>query len=316
MKTLCQTNRGYCLHSGLELPDVGFLNTSAKCALLKPRDYILPRIDPGQVGDVTEMNLTSGQSHRRITVARNPPLFEIPDFLTQDETDKLIGLATANGLDVAMTVGENGSVTHQRGRRSQTTFLRHDLDSLLIDIRRRVSLLTDMPMDLLEESEWYQFGMYGVGDHYHSHYDSSLSTRETLMSKPCCHQSSPPHTKTSCVLCRYMTVMVYLNDVEEGGETAFPLADGSDTTPKEEHINLSQYCQRSALLVQPQKGKAVMWYNNIRDPETGWVGTADPYSLHGGCNVIKGEKWILNFWVSTPQHNRKFGNSIYTERWV
>ncbi|XP_071090174.1 transmembrane prolyl 4-hydroxylase-like [Haliotis cracherodii] len=318
-KMLCQTSTRYCLHSGLEVPDVDVLNATATCATLKPRDYILPRFDPGQVGDVTELNLTSCQSHRRITMARNPPVFEIPDFLTSDETDKLIDLATANGLTVAQMIGQEGSITKQTGDRtriSQTTFLRPDMDNLLLNIQRRISLLTELPMDLIEESEWYQFGRYGVGGHYHSHYDSSLSSRETLMQKPCCYQSSPPHTETSCILCRYITVMVYLNDVEKGGETAFPLADRSTTELKEEDIDLSRYCQKSALLVRPKKGKAVMWYNNIRDPETGWLGIADEFSLHGGCDVIKGEKWIFNSWISAPQFNRKFGNSFYADRWT
>ena len=31
--------------------------------------------------------------------------------------------------------------------------------------------------------------------------------------------------------------------------------------------------------------------------EAGWLGEADVYSYHGGCPVIKGEKWIGNFWI-------------------
>ena len=29
-------------------------------------------------------------------------------------------------------------------------------------------------------------------------------------------------------ICRYITILYYLNDVEEGGETAFPVADMKD----------------------------------------------------------------------------------------
>ena len=43
--------------------------------------------------------------------------------------------------------------------------------------------------------------------------------------------------------------------------------------------------------------QAVLWYNHLVDEETGWVGELDPYSYHGGCPVIKGEKWIANFWI-------------------
>ena len=40
-----------------------------------------------------------------------------------------------------------------------------------------------------------------------------------------------------------------------------------------------------------------MWYNHRLNDETGWVGELDPYSYHGGCPVIRGEKWIANFWI-------------------
>jgi len=31
-----------------------------------------------------------------------------------------------------------------------------------------------------------------------------------------------------CRICRYITILYYLNDVEDGGETAFPVADMKD----------------------------------------------------------------------------------------
>ena len=30
------------------------------------------------------------------------------------------------------------------------------------------------------------------------------------------------------IICRYITILYYLNDVEDGGETAFPVADMKD----------------------------------------------------------------------------------------
>jgi hypoxia-inducible factor prolyl 4-hydroxylase len=41
-----------------------------------------------------------------------------------------------------------------------------------------------------------------------------------------------------------------------------------------------------------------MWYNHLRDDETGWVGELDPRTYHGGCDVIKGHKWIANSWIN------------------
>ena len=41
-----------------------------------------------------------------------------------------------------------------------------------------------------------------------------------------------------------------------------------------------------------------MWYNNFIDPESGLLGPVDRHTLHGGCDVIRGEKWIANNWLT------------------
>jgi len=54
-----------------------------------------------------------------------------------------------------------------------------------------------------------------------------------------------------------------------------------------------------------------MWYNHYVDEETGWLGHLDPFSLHGGCDVIKGEKWIANNWLTAPPAGRVDLKSVY-----
>jgi prolyl 4-hydroxylase len=63
---------------------------------------------------------------------------------------------------------------------------------------------------------------------------------------------------------------MYLNDVEQGGETIFP------------SIHLS---------VTPKKGSAV-YFEYCND-----LGQVDSMSLHGGVPVIAGEKWIATKWM-------------------
>ena len=39
---------------------------------------------------------------------------------------------------------------------------------------------------------------------------------------------------------------------------------------------------------------------------SGWMGEVDEYSLHGGCPVMLGEKWVANSWVNVdPDHQRQ-----------
>ena len=61
--------------------------------------------------------------------------------------------------------------------------------------------------------------------------------------------------------------------------------------------HLYKNCGEANLRVAPKKGKVIFWYNHFIDKETGWMGNLDFYTLHGGCPVTEGEKWIGNFWI-------------------
>ncbi|WP_206860944.1 2OG-Fe(II) oxygenase [Lysobacter changpingensis] len=69
---------------------------------------------------------------------------------------------------------------------------------------------------------------------------------------------------------RLRTICVYLNDVEAGGQTEFPIA---------------------ALKVEPRPGRAVVFDNLHAD------GTPDADSLHAGLPVERGEKWLATLWL-------------------
>lgn len=81
--------------------------------------------------------------------------------------------------------------------------------------------------------------------------------------------------------CRFLTMLLYLSDppdADSGGETSFPKA-------------VSQF----GFKVRPKKGSAVLFYNMLED------GNADYLALHGALEVLKGEKWLANFWVWDPK---------------
>ena len=103
-------------------------------------------------------------------------------------------------------------------------------------------------------------------------------------------------------LSRYITILFFLNNVTEGGETAFPVADREELfVGKNYSTNLSRNCNRASLVVKPVKGSALLWYNNVLDEESGKMGEVDMLTLHGGCDVIEGEKWIANLWLNAPR---------------
>lgn len=69
---------------------------------------------------------------------------------------------------------------------------------------------------------------------------------------------------------RAATVCAYLNDVEAGGATRFPVAD---------------------VTVPPRAGAAIAFRN------LGTDGQPDPDSLHAGLPVERGEKWLATLWL-------------------
>ena len=69
---------------------------------------------------------------------------------------------------------------------------------------------------------------------------------------------------------RIATVLMYLADVDEGGETAFP---------------------KVKISVKPKKGDAILFYNVT--PE----GELDTKTLHGSLPVVSGEKWTCTKWL-------------------
>ncbi|ESP00469.1 hypothetical protein LOTGIDRAFT_157676 [Lottia gigantea] len=182
----------------------------------------------------------------------------------------------------------------KHSRYSQQVWMYPDqsTDKTFIDIQNRVSEVVNLPLDVIRLSN-FQVVRYGPHGHYNAHFDSARLSTEV----PCCRRfDSRP-----CRVCRYMTILFYLNDVTEGGETAFVLA-GNDSLTAEEaklspKINLYRNCSESALHIKPERGKVIVWYNHYIDQQTGWMGEMDDRTLHGGCPVVTGEKWIGNFWV-------------------
>ncbi|XP_054746893.1 prolyl 4-hydroxylase subunit alpha-2-like [Anastrepha obliqua] len=83
---------------------------------------------------------------------------------------------------------------------------------------------------------------------------------------------------------RKATVLFYMTDVDQGGATAFP--------------NLE-------TAIFPKKGTAVMWYNLNNRFE------GDHKTLHSGCPVLVGSKWVTNKWIR--ERNQIFKLPCYKE---
>nr|XP_034962712.1 transmembrane prolyl 4-hydroxylase isoform X2 [Zootoca vivipara] len=194
-------------------------------------------------------------------------------------------------------------------RNSQHTWLYQGEGAhhVMRSIQQRVIHLTRLPSEIVEHSEPLQVVRYDQGGHYHAHMDSGPVFPETACShtKLIANETAPFETS-----CRYVTVLFYLNNVTGGGETTFPIADNrtyEEMSLIQNDIDLRdtrKHCDKGNLRVKPLQGTAVFWYNYLSDGE-GWVGDLDEYSLHGGCLVTEGTKWIANNWINVDPNKRR-----------
>ncbi|XP_052773905.1 transmembrane prolyl 4-hydroxylase-like [Mya arenaria] len=290
--------------------------------------YVFPplsRLDPGDVGTIVSVELSPGRWFDRITRAVKPPIFEIPDFLSDEECDHIINSAARNGLGTSQIYGEDNEPdpnTQDIFRVSQQTWLnRNNLGGMFLDnLQNKLSTLLNLSKEIIKGSESMQVVNYLPNGHYHAHLDSTRNTGN----KPCCFQSScpTPPGPECCRICRYATVLYFLNNVDGGGETAFPLADADENTMTRfleggnlahQWRNLSNFCHNSSVVIGPKRGTAIMWYSHLMEAETNYLGEIDDYSYHGGCDVTKGTKWIANNWINAATYNERFVKSIWVD---
>lgn len=82
---------------------------------------------------------------------------------------------------------------------------------------------------------------------------------------------------------RVATMLMYLTDGVEGGETHFLQAGDGECSCGGNVVK--------GLCVKPNKGDAVLFWS------MGLDGNTDPNSIHSGCPVLKGEKWSATKWM-------------------
>ena len=85
-----------------------------------------------------------------------------------------------------------------------------------------------------------------------------------------------------------ISTLIFLLDVEEGGETIFK-KEGVGNASRV--IRDFRSCS-DGFKYKPRAGDAALLYAT----QPGSV-DADPQALHGGCPVTKGEKWVATKWM-------------------
>lgn len=181
----------------------------------------------------------------------------IDNFLTETECVDIIEAARPRlAISTTWNVAKAQSqVTDYR--QSEQMYFNQRENEFIGSIEQRIADITRIPV---ENGEGFQVVHYNVGGYY----------------KPHCDYFDPNWDGNTPVLNRggqrIITFLIYLNNLPypNGGETHFT---------------------RANLKIQPEAGKAIVWYNVDED------GKIDLSTDHEAMPVINGEKWVITKWL-------------------
>ncbi|MEZ0604039.1 2OG-Fe(II) oxygenase [Paraburkholderia sp. IW21] len=184
-----------------------------------------------------------------------PQVIVFADVLSPEECSEMIE-RSRHRLKRSTTVNPaTGKEDVIRNRTSEGIWYQRGEDAFIEQMDRRISSLMNWPV---ENGEGLQILHYGTTGEYRPHFDYF----------PPDQPGSAVHTAQGGQ--RVATLVIYLNDVPDGGETIFPEA---------------------GMSVAARQGGAVYfrYMNGQRQ--------LDPLTLHGGAPVLGGDKWIMTKWM-------------------
>eukprot|EP01038_Epipyxis_sp_PR26KG_P005122 gene5122-7135_t len=190
-------------------------------------------------------------------VSKSPWIVTFDNFLSDAESSALI--STVEGTWERSTdtgsvneYGETGRVL-STGRTSANAWCRHSCESNK-HVQNAIKKIEEVTYVPFSNYESFQILKYDPGQFYRAH-----------------HDMSPRQNNLACGP-RILTFFLYLSDVEEGGETAFP------------QLNIA---------VKPKKNRALLWPSVLNEN----LQEQDIRTTHEARAVIKGRKYAANAWI-------------------
>ena len=180
-------------------------------------------------------------------IARHAAMF------SHAEADHLIDCARDRLSEAAVSL--DGGVGKSSGRVAQNAWIPHDYDAIVRGLCEHLAAVAGHP---LAHAESLQVVHYASGGEYRPHFDAYD------MGTPRGREYTRRGGQRLC------TAILYLNDVDAGGETRFPRLD---------------------IAIQPRCGDALI-FDSCR------AGSVEvhPKALHASAPLDAGEKWIANLW--------------------
>lgn len=212
----------------------------------------------GRAPPVDVVDLLAPVADRAVRVvarADQPRLAILDGVIDADECDELIALARGRLKPSTVVDPATGRDTVSGLRASFGMFFQPLENPLVERLDRRMAALMNLPV---EQGEGLQVLHYPEGAGSAPHFDF-------LVPSNAANVASIARSGQ-----RVSTLVTYLNDVPDGGETAFPVV-GWTVSPRRGHAVYFEYCNAAGVL--------------------------DHASLHGSQAVVRGEKWVATKWM-------------------
>ncbi|KAH0697439.1 hypothetical protein KY290_015305 [Solanum tuberosum] len=235
---------------------------------VRPRSRVLESVEEFDVlpnGDTGEHSLTSIPFQ---VLSWFPRALYFPNFATIEQCQGIIKMAKADLKPSSLALRKGETAENTKGiRTSSGMFISasEDKTGILDLIEEKIAKATMIPRT---HGEAFNVLRYETGQSYHSHYDAFDPS-----------QYGPQKSQ------RVASFLLYLSDVEEGGETMFPFESAQNMDANYD------FRKCIGLKVKPRRGDGLLFYSLFPN------GTIDPTSIHGSCAVIRGEKWVATKWI-------------------
>lgn len=191
--------------------------------------------------------------YKPIIYSENPQLIFLYDFLDHETCDYMINLSEKNNeYKRGCVYNEDGTSRIDANRTNDAFAFNENYNETVMKINEKIS----------DTCNWYRkranglnILRYSEGQKFKWHNDFHVKKFTAVKEK---------------YGQRCATMVIYLNDVEKGGETVF------------RHLK---------KIIKPQKGCALFWnYDFDNDPEKAKL------TEHGGNTVQKGTKYVMTKW--------------------
>jgi prolyl 4-hydroxylase len=180
-------------------------------------------------------------------------IYKLDNFLTSEDCERLINISNKVLRPSTISTAEDASITSDY-RTSMTADLNQNSSDYLLYIDNKISSFMKLNPCL---GEILQAQKYEPGQYYKEHCDYFFPLTKEFK------------TYTEWMGQRTWTLMVYLNNVEEGGETYF------------KHLKLK---------LKPKAGTAVFWNNLYKN------GVPNPKTMHEALSPVSGDKYVITKW--------------------